>query len=250
MSLEEIDAIIDRLSVAVEWSKQERSRAGYFAALYRKVTVAVRDSIVAGRFENPDLMTQLDVVFARRYLDAFDGWRVDGELTGAWEAAFAATGKWRLLVVQHLLVGMNAHINLDLGIAAATVAPPGRIADVKSDFFAINDLLASLVRGVIDDIGQVSPWIGALDRIGGRTQDTLVKFSIDKARDEAWRLAEILAALPTQEDWVGDVDARDLWSAGFAGHLVRPGPFLPFGLFFIRLRESNNIASVIDVLGD
>ena len=250
MTLREIDAIIDRLAEVVERSKRERSRAGYFAALYRKVTVAVRDSIVAGRFENPELMTQLDVVFARRYLDAYESWRIDGEVTSAWDAAFAATGKWRLLVVQHLLVGMNAHINLDLGIAAATVAPPGRIADLKGDFFAINELLASLVRGVIDDIGQVSPWIGALDRIGGRTQDTVVKFSIDKARNEAWRLAEMLAALPTQDDWRGDVDARDQWSAGFAGHLLRPGPFLPFGLFFIRLRESSDVAAVIDVLGD
>ena len=250
MSLEEIDAIIDRLGAVVEWSRHEGSRAGFFAALYRKVTVAVRESIVVGRFENPGLMTQLDVVFAHRYLDAFEAWRADGKLTGVWDTAFMATSKWRLLVVQHLLLGMNAHINLDLGITAATVAPPGRIADLKNDFFAINDLLASLVRGVIDDIGQISPWIGALDRIGGRTQDTLVKFSIDRARDEAWRLAEMLATLPAQEDWEGDVDARDVWSTGFAGHLIRPGPFLPFGLFFIRLRESSNVAEIIDVLGD
>lgn len=36
-----IDEVIAQLTAIVEWSKQNDSRSGYFAALYRKVTVQV-----------------------------------------------------------------------------------------------------------------------------------------------------------------------------------------------------------------
>jgi len=39
--------------------------------------------------------------------------------TESWVKAFDATEFWWLIVLQHLLMDMNAHINLDLGIAAA-----------------------------------------------------------------------------------------------------------------------------------
>src|SRR3712207_8653052 len=49
------------------------------------------------------------------------------------------------LVVQHLILGMNAHINLDLGVAAATVAPtPEELQSLKPDFMTINALLGRL----------------------------------------------------------------------------------------------------------
>ena len=49
------------------------------------------------------------------------------------------------------MIGMNAHINLDLGIAAATVAPtPAELEALHADFNRINDVLARLVRIVED----------------------------------------------------------------------------------------------------
>ncbi len=247
-NIDDVDRVIKRLGEIVDWAKAEPSRTGFFAALYRNVTIDVKKGIQDGRFDNPDLMTDLDVVFAHRYLDAFDEWRHQRSTTGAWKAAFDAATQWRPLIVQQLLVGINAHINLDLGIAAATVTPGDRIDDLKPDFFEINALLGTLVRGVVEDIGEVSPWIGWLDRIGGRTEDRIIEFSIDIARDEAWKLARTLAPLP-QDRWPPDVDKRDVWTSDFAGFLLRPGWLLSSGLLLIRARESNDIPHIIDVLG-
>ena len=47
-----IDDVVDQLTQVVTRAKHERSRLGYFAALYRNVTVRVRDGIAAGRFED------------------------------------------------------------------------------------------------------------------------------------------------------------------------------------------------------
>ncbi len=40
-----IDEVIVQLTAIIEWSKQNDSRIGYFAALYRKVTVQVKKGI-------------------------------------------------------------------------------------------------------------------------------------------------------------------------------------------------------------
>src|SRR5258705_13901399 len=65
-----LDAIIGR--AIIERAIVERDRLGFFAVLYRTVTAAVRDGIAAGRFEDGPRMERLDIVFANRYLQAFD----------------------------------------------------------------------------------------------------------------------------------------------------------------------------------
>ena len=248
MSVSDIDVVLQRLEGVIADTISQRSRAGYFAAMYRKVTVAVKDAVLAGRFDDPDRMARLDRVFAERYLDAYGAWRSGGPVTDSWSAAFVATRRWRPIIIQQLLAGMNAHINLDLGIAAATVAPGAQLASLRSDFDVINEVLAGLIDGFMDDVDEVSPWVGFLDRIGGRTDQALVRFSIEVARRRAWGLAAQLAASPQQE-WGAIIGARDTATAQFTKTILRPGTILPAGLLLIRLRESNDVTTVIDVLG-
>lgn len=248
MSLSDIDNVLDRLGELVEVTERDRSRAGYFASMYRKVTVAVRDAIVADRFTDGDRVAKLDRVFAERYLDAHSAWNSGGTASASWLAAFDASQRWRPIIVQHLMLGMSAHINLDLGIAAATVAPGADLNDLKPDFDMINAVLAELIDEFMTDVGEVSPWLGLLDRIGGRTDQTIVRFSIEVARRRAWALAVELAAIPS-DAWPPIIERRDRAIAEFAETILRPGPFIPFGLFVIRLRESNNVPHVIEVLG-
>ncbi|MGA9594969.1 MAG: DUF5995 family protein [Acidimicrobiia bacterium] len=248
MAVPDIEVVLERIEGVITETERARSRAGYFAAMYRKVTVAVRDAIVAGRFDDNDRMARLDRVFAERYLDAYDLWRDSGHPTTAWQMAFDASLRWRPIIIQHLLVGMNAHINLDLGIAAATVAPGSELAGLRSDFDLINNILGELVDGFMDAADEVSPWVGLLDRFGGRTDQTLVRFSIEIARRRAWELAVQLAnAAP--DAWGGIIASRDTATAELAGAILAPGPILPAGLVLIRLRESNDVARVIEVLG-
>ena len=70
---ETIDQVVDHLTEIVETSKRDGSRAGYFAALYRKVTIEVRDRIRAGdTFDDDARMERLDVLFAERYIEAYE----------------------------------------------------------------------------------------------------------------------------------------------------------------------------------
>ena len=78
----------------VNRARRENSRLGYFAAMYHKVTRAVREAVIAGRFEDGERMARLDRVFAERYLDAYDRWRSADEPTAAWQETRTQGNSW------------------------------------------------------------------------------------------------------------------------------------------------------------
>ena len=175
MPAETIDDVIRSLDSIIEWAYQQQNRAGYFAALYRRVTKAVKQGIATGRFQNGARMERLDVIFANRYLTAFDEWRQGKPTTLSWKAAFDCTAHWYPLVLQHLLVGMNAHINLDLGVAAATCSPGDQLPGLQADFNQINNILAEQVATVEQEMARISPWVKLLNTFGLRTETTIIK---------------------------------------------------------------------------
>lgn len=243
-----IDEVIARLSKIIDRSRSESSRLGYFAALYRKVTDSVKQGILNGRFEDGARMERLDVNFANRYLEAYELHRKGETPTAAWQVSFEAAGHWRPLILQHLLLGINAHINLDLGIAAVETSPGDQLASLKHDFNSINKLLADLVQPVQDEIGEVSPWIGFLEKIDPSAGDAIINFSMDRARASAWNFALRLNSLG-EDERIAVVKQRDQEIAAL-GRLVYkpPGVLLSLGLTAIRMRESNDIAKVINAL--
>lgn len=123
MAAETIDDVLRALDGIIKWSFDRRSRLGYFAAVYRRVTMAVKQGVADNIFQDGARMERLDVIFANRYLDALQEFRNGQPTTMSWRAAFQAAAYWYPLAPQQLLVGMNAHINLDLGVAAACCAP-------------------------------------------------------------------------------------------------------------------------------
>ena len=243
-----IDEVISRLDAIIERAIVERDRLGFFAVLYRTVTAAVRDGIAAGRFEDGPRMERLDIVFANRYLRAFDLHRRGLAPTASWRAAFAAGSSRRVVIMQHLLLGMNAHINLDLGIAAAEVCPGDSLVGLEHDFDEINTVLATLEADVEREVCELSPWIDRLDHIDPRAGRVIANFSIDRARACSWRTAQRLAALTgvAREAAIDEIDAE----VALLAHLIeRPiGFMINLNLVLVRLRETWNARKVIEVL--
>ncbi|HKK39015.1 MAG TPA: DUF5995 family protein, partial [Cryomorphaceae bacterium] len=100
------------------------------------------------------------------------------------------------LTLQHLLWGINAHINLDLGIAAVETSGNESVAGLKNDFDKINDVLAELVEEVQDELCEIWPFLKVMLKLSGKLDDKLVNFSMRLARNGAWEFAEELAATP------------------------------------------------------
>jgi formate-dependent nitrite reductase cytochrome c552 subunit len=112
--LNSIEAVIESLDTITEQAISEHSPEGYFSSLYGRVTKEVRDAIHRREFEDNERMEALDVVFANRYFDAYRIVKESGNSTRSWKVAFEQNANSKLIVLQHLLLGMNAHINLDL----------------------------------------------------------------------------------------------------------------------------------------
>ena len=243
-----IDEVLAALDAIIDRAYEERDRAGYFASLYRGVTTAVKAGIASGSFEDGPRMQRLDVVFANRYLDALHRYRSGEPLSLCWRAAFDAVKHRRVVIVQHLLLGMNAHINLDLGIAAAEVCPGSALPGLEQDFNAINTVLASLETGVEAEVCSLSPWIDRLDHVDPNAGRVVANFSIDRARECAWRTAQRLSVLEGAERdaAIAEIDAE----IALLAHLVeRPvGVAINLNLVLVRLREVWDVRKVIRTL--
>lgn len=242
-----IDEVVNHLDEIIIWAQTNESCLGYFAALYRKVTLEVKQKIQDGYFEDNARMEQLDVVFANRYLAAYVDYQAGKPVTASWQIAFNTAPRWRPIVMQHLLLGMNAHINLDLGIAAAQVAPDSSLADLQNDFKKINSILASLTDEVKTELSQVWSTLTLLDRAAGEADDAIINFSMTTARDEAWNFAQILARLD-EADQHSFIHKHDQEIANL-GKLIAHPPFLTrLILLVIRLRERGDIPKIIEIL--
>src|SRR5712692_3430450 len=194
-----IDEVISELDQIILRARNERSRLGFFAALYRNVTVKVKEGIAAGLFEDGPRMEKLDVTFANRYLAALDSFRRGEQLSKCYLVSFQMAAKWPPIILQHLLSSMNAHINFDLGIAAQAVAPGSELASLEHDFNVINGILGGMIAKVRSDVEEVSPWIKLLDHIDPSGENALIKFSMDKARASAWLVANIVNSTPPDQ---------------------------------------------------
>lgn len=199
MRANNIDEVITYLEHIIRDCTFANDRLGYFAALYHKVTVNVKQGIATGKFQQPKRMERLDIVFANRYLEAYQLWKDGKKPTASWELAFTTAQKSTPLVLQQLLLGMSAHINLDLGIAAVEIMGDSPLADLHSDFDMINTIIASLTYEVLNDLVKISPLLSLLGLHAGNRNSVLIQFSIDNARDGAWCFAEELHALPAAE---------------------------------------------------
>lgn len=244
-----IQDVIDDLTEILAECRKNNSPLGFFASLYRRVTIRVRDGIAKGEFEDNDRMEKLDVIFAKRYIDAYRTYRSGRDATQSWMIPFKAAEGKDMLIMQHLLLGMNAHINLDLGIAAVETVEDLPIDGLQNDFNAINALLAELVDDVQNRIGKVSPLFRILDPLTGRLDEMLVNFSINLARDGAWKFAKEYYITNVNHKAKAVAD-RDFTIARLAESVASPkNNWMNMVIGVIRFFENKDNNRVMDVLG-
>jgi hypothetical protein len=247
MPAQTIDEVIARLEVIVDDAALSGSTLGFFALLYLRVTRAVRDGIQLGRFENGPRMEKLDVLFANRYLEAFDQYSSGQPCTYSWKRAFDNAGNDRLIVLQHLFLGMNAHINLDLGISAAETAPGEAIAELERDFTEINQLLNEQVDAVQEKLGALSPLIFLLDWIGRRGDEKFAEFSLKMARNHAWSVAQRLAPLAPEAKKT-EIEILDEKVALLSQLITHPGRLAEAVIRIIGWLETRDVRRALERL--
>ncbi len=248
-----IDDVVNAIDSIIGWSIDAVSPLGYFAALYKRITIAVRTAIATGVFQEGDRMQRLDVAFAARYLDAVNAHfhpRDYGGPTRSWQATFDALTDPKPIALQHMLAGVSAHISLDLGIAAATVAPGPRLPGLHRDFNTINAVLAGQVNGILDAVGRFSPALADIHHVLQDHEIFVINEAIRTFRDGAWTFATVLA-LQLPVTWPATIWVRDRQVANRAGAIYRPPGLvgvLQAAVDEMSARESHDVVANIRLL--
>ena len=94
MTPQTIDEVLTELDQIILRARNERDRLGFFATLYRNVTLKVKEGIAAGLFEDGPRMEKLDVTFANRYLTALGSFRRGEQVSKCWLCSFRLAATW------------------------------------------------------------------------------------------------------------------------------------------------------------
>lgn len=242
-----IDEVLGSLDEIILETEKNNSPLGYFAVLYRRVTWKVKEGIETGFFDDAQRMEKLDVIFAGRYIDAYYNYRENLPVTKSWQKAFDLASNFWPITFQHLLIGINAHINLDLGIAAAQVSQGKSIQELSEDFYRINQILADLVDEVQHNLATIWPPLRYILKHTGQLDNLMTDFSMKLARDGAWRFAQTLHD-PGGKRYEECINERDLAVAKVADIITNHKPGMRLLLGFIRLGEIGLVRNKIHKL--
>lgn len=242
-----IEEVLKKLDEIIIWAKENQSPVGYFACTYRIMTAQVLQGVQQGKFEDNLRMILLDIAFATRYLEAWEAYSKGRKCTNSWYIAFEAAKNKNLLILQHIFLGMNAHINLDLGISAASVMPYRKINPLRKDFENINNVIASINQKVRDALNIICYPVDLMDKISNGKDNAVLDFAISKARETSWATAVIASNTPNliRESVIGIVDYA---AAKVASQIISPKILTPALTKQLKKYESSDVVKNIEIL--
>jgi Family of unknown function (DUF5995) len=231
-----IDGLIETMTALLAPLRQRRDPRRFFLATYLRTTEAVRAELSAGGFEDRAWVERWDVAFAQFYLDALKADLAHIAVPGPWAAAFAAAGTGDRVVppLQHVLLGMNAHINYDLPQALLAVISDSEFDDAAlmarraADHRHIDQVLGVLVdrRDGLPDAPASGPTVA--DRLLAPANRLATKRFLTEARAKVWANTRVLAGARRKgsaaySDRLAELERL---SAARVADLTRPGNVL------------------------
>lgn len=181
------------------------------------------------------------------YLDAYKDYKNGQQVSTVWAYAFNSTDD-PLTILQHIMLGMNAHINLDLGVATAKTMFGQDILDIETDFNKVNDILKQITNELQDRLSRVSPLMFILDLLGGNKDEEIIDFSMRKAREQSWNSANLVWSLG-ENHGKDAIDTIDHLALKLSEHIKTPkSRIIRFLLKFMQKFETKQVSEIISKL--
>ncbi len=202
-------AVLGRMLAQIaSWQEAGDSRF-LFLECYRMMTENMLQAVQDGEFHDSQWVDQLVDHFSSYYFAALDAYRQDPSQSPAvWRLAFDRTAENRLLSIQGLLLGVNAHINYDLILALGDLLEPdwSRLDETQrrqryEDHTHVNQVIGRTIDIVQDTLIEPrEPLLDIVDRLLGPIDEWLISQLIDRWRDEVWEQAVQRVECSSQEE--------------------------------------------------
>jgi len=175
-----------------------------FAVAYLYMTANAKRLITNLYFDDGNKMAGFIHNFATRYITAYDNY-ADGDLSDVsspWLVYFNFALDNHSDVTQDLTLGMNAHINYDLGIA--TYESGYAVPEWAPDFYRVNDLMNQIDGNVTVALGRYDPQFLQTDFLSEAYFTASVQF-VTSWRTGAYAEATAYQAASVVTEPLGDV---------------------------------------------
>jgi len=156
------------------------------------------EALRSGSFHDPQWVGRLLDIFASYYFNALD---IHGKSPVAtpsvWRFAFEVAEKPDAFVAQHLLLGVNAHINYDLTVALIESLKedwPQMNSAVKRQRYEDHTLVNKTIEKTFDEaqhlvVARYSPALDRLHHLSRDIDDLMISSLIRSWREQAWQHA-------------------------------------------------------------
>jgi hypothetical protein len=187
-----------------QWESAADRRAA-FLSCYLLMTRNMLAAIDKGEFGDALWVSRLLHRFADYYFDALAAYDQDSPATPpVWRQAHNATLQPGTQVLQHLMLGVNAHINYDLVLTLVdllepewTQLSPEERARRHADHCHVNDVIGRTIDAVQDSIiERFMPVMDIVDKLLGPIDELVVAQLLTRWREDVWKHALQLLEAP------------------------------------------------------
>ena len=183
--IDSIDGIIAHMiNLEKELENTDLHNLRAFNHTYLIITKAVAAKLNTGYFQDDLQMEQLDINFAYYYFNALYNYIHKKSVPPSWKLLFDACKQGNKYQFIYMALGVNAHVNNDLGQSLNDV-----IKNIKyrEDFDKVNQIIHNNTKEVVEWLDEKSSIIDHLKNIFQPLYAFVLDFIIRKWRDYAWK---------------------------------------------------------------
>jgi protein-tyrosine phosphatase len=198
-------ATVQRMQALIQDWEGRDDRRSIFLSCYAAMTANMLEALEHGRFFDNLWVNSLLDHFAGYYFDALAAYEQGSAATPqVWRLAHDAAGRPHTMVLQNLMLGVNAHINYDLVLATFDLlAPewhrlsPDRRRVRNLDYRLVNRIIAETIDAVQDQVVEArAPLMDLVDKLMGPVDEWMISRLIAHWRDDVWTQAVGMVEAP------------------------------------------------------
>lgn len=199
-------SVVDKMLTIIEEFEGKRDNRTIFLQCYSMMTANVLTAIEQDRFKDPVWVRTLLHRFADYYFDALTCYDCGEKAPKVWQEVHKAAATKNLAVIQHLLLGVNAHINYDLVLTLYDMLSPEwedlsvDMQDVRyDDHSLVNTIIGETIDKVQDEVVEkYAPSMDVIDTVLGRLDEYLLLKLISDWREKVWNHAQNLLQMENE----------------------------------------------------